>query len=284
MAFFQTIYDFIGAIIPYSWAQADFILRAIIGLVLLAPLCAGMGIIVVNFRMAFFSDAISHSAFTGVALGIIFGIDPMITLVLFGLMVGLAITRVKMHSELSNDTVIGVFFSTVIALGIALISAKGGLTRNLQSVLYGDILSLTDKDLVVQFIFFLVIMIYLYVAYNRLFFIGLHQTLAHAQGINVKLYEYSFAALLSILVAFSIRAVGLLLVTAMLILPAASSRNVAKTAGGLFWWALLFAVISCIIGLFGSIAWNTATGATVILAASGCFLLTNVWLLVSKKG
>ena len=236
----------------------------------------------VNFRMAFFSDAISHSAFTGVALGIIFGIDPMITLVLFGLLIGLAITKVKRHSDLSNDTIIGVFFSTVIALGIAIISAKGGLTRNLQGILYGDILSISDYDLIIQFIFFLLVVIYLYYSYNKLFFIGLHQTLAHAQGINVKFFEYSFAALLSVLVAFSIRAVGLLLVTAMLILPAASSRNIARTAGGLFWWALFFAVFSCITGLAGSIYWNTATGATVILAASGCFLLTSVWVLVRK--
>lgn len=280
---FTPLYDFIGGLLPFAWAEADFILRALIGLMILAPLCGGMGIMVVNFRMAFFSDAISHSAFAGVALGLLFNIDPWITLVAFGLLIGLAITRVKRQSELSTDTVIGVFFSTVIALGIAFISARGGLARNLHSILYGDILSVSDVEILSELGLFLVIMTYLFIAYNRLFFIGLNEALAHAQGINVKLYEYSYAALLSILVTFSIRAVGLLLVTAMLILPAASARNVARTAGGLFWWAVGFALVSSVVGLFGSIAWNSATGATVILAASACFLLTNVWLLFARR-
>jgi len=280
---FGILYDFIGSILPFQWAEAEFILRALIGLLILAPLCGSMGIIVVNFRMAFFSDAISHSAFTGVALGLIFGIDPMITLVLFGLLVGLAIIRVKRKSELSSDTIIGVFFSTVIALGIAIISARGELTRSLNAILYGDILSISDNELFMQFVLFTVILIYLYYSYNRLFFIGVNQALAHAQGIKVKFYEYSYAALLSILVAFSIRAVGLLLVTAMLILPAASARNMAKSAGGLFWWSVFFALISGIAGLFASIILNTATGASVILAASVCFLFSNIYLLIGKK-
>ncbi|MCX6827330.1 MAG: metal ABC transporter permease, partial [candidate division Zixibacteria bacterium] len=120
---YDAVYKVAATLFPYEWAESTFIVRALIGLTLLTLLCGAMGIMVVNFRMAFFSDTISHSAFTGIAIGLILGINPLISLVIFGVIIGLGIIRVKRHSELSTDTVIGVFFSTVIAIGIAIISA-----------------------------------------------------------------------------------------------------------------------------------------------------------------
>jgi len=204
---------------------------------------------VVNFRMAFFSDTISHSAFTGIALGLLFGLNPWVSLVIFGVIIGLGIVKVKKHTELSPDTVIGVFFSTVIALGIAIISARRGLTRDLQSYLFGDILTITESELTAMILLFIVAIIFIWFTYNRLLMIGLHHDWAFSKGLNTALYEYSFAALLAIVVTFSIRAVGLLLVTAMLILPAASARNIARNSGTLFWWSAAFAFISAVLGL-----------------------------------
>jgi len=106
--------------------------------------------------------------------------------------------------------------------------------------------------------------------------IGLHHDWAFSKGLNTALYEYSFAALLAIVVTFSIRAVGLLLVTAMLILPAASARNIARNSGTLFWWSAAFAFTSAVLGLIASLAWNIATGAAVILVASALFFATSL--------
>jgi zinc transport system permease protein len=283
MEFFELIYKIFASVFPFEWAQSTFVVRALIGLGLLTLLCGAMGIMVVNFRMAFFSDTISHSAFTGVALGLLLGVNPWITLVIFGIIVGLGIIRVKKNTELSTDTVTGVFFSTVIALGIAIISARRGLSRNLQSYLFGDILTINESELTAMIILFAVAMIFIWFTYNRLLMIGMHEDLAFSKGINAALYQYMFAALLAIVVTFSIRAVGLLLVTALLILPAASARNIARSAGSLFWSSILLAFISGILGLIGSLKWDIATGASVILVASALFLAANLFRILRRN-
>ena len=143
--------------LPFEWAQQTFMVRALIECMLLAPACAVMGVKVVNFRMAFFSDAISHSAFAGVAIGLLLndfftrpGSDPFfprLSLIGFGLLVGLGIAMVRRRTTLSNDTVIGVFFSAVVALGIAIVTSSGSRTADFQRYLYGDILALDAMDL-----------------------------------------------------------------------------------------------------------------------------------------
>jgi zinc transport system permease protein len=283
MDFYDLIYR-MASLIPYEWAHSTFIIRAAIGLALLTPVCGAMGIMVVNYRMAFFSDTISHSAFTGVAIGLLIGINPWLSLVIFGVFIGLGIVRVKRHSELSTDTIIGVFFSTVIAIGIAVISVRRGLNRDLQSYLFGDILTINESELTAMIVLFLIAAVYIWTTYNRLLFIGLHEDLAFSKGLKTILYEYSFASLLAIVVTFSIRAVGLLLVTAMLILPAASARNIARSSGAFFWWSIVFAFLSGLFGLIGSLLWNIATGASVILIASVFFLITSLWSHFSPKG
>lgn len=283
MNLYEYLYQAVGTLLPFEWAQSTFIIRAFIGLTLLSLLCGAIGIMVVNFRMAFFSDTISHSAFTGIALGLLFGLNPWVTLVIFGVIIGLGIIKVKRHTELSTDTVIGVFFSTVIALGIAIISARRGLSRDLQSYLFGDILTITEIELTAMILLFLLAVIYIWSTYNKLLMIGLHQDWAFSKGVNTTLYEYSFAALLAIVVTFSIRAVGLLLVTAMLILPAASARNIARNSGTLFWWSGALAFVSSLLGLIASLAWNIATGAAVILVASAIFFGTSLYNLARYR-
>ena len=283
MNFYDFIYQVTGSLLPFEWAQSTFIIRAFFGLSLLTLLCGAIGIMVVNFRMAFFSDTISHSAFTGIALGLLFGLNPWVTLVIFGVVIGLGIVKVKKHTELSTDTVIGVFFSTVIALGIAIISARRGLNRDLQSYLFGDILTITEAELTAMILLFFVASIFIWFTYNKLLMIGLHPDWAFSKGLNTTLYEYSFAALLAIVVTFSIRAVGLLLVTAMLILPAASARNIARNSGSLFWWSGAFAFTSSLLGLIISLVWNIATGASVILVASAIFFGASLWNLAHSR-
>ncbi len=277
MDLFDLVYKLFATVFPFQWAQSPFVVRALFGLSFLTLLCGAMGIMVVNFRMAFFSDTISHSAFTGVALGLLLGFNPWVTLVAFAVIVGLGIIRVKKQTDLSTDTVTGVFFSTVIAIGIAIISVRRGLNRDLQSYLFGDILTINEIELTAMIFLFILGIIFIWLTYNKLLLIGLHEDLAFSRGLKTTLYQYIYAALLAIVVAFSIRAVGLLLVTALLILPAASARNMARSAGTLFWWAMIFAFLSGILGLAGSLVWDIATGASVILAASAFFLITNFW-------
>ena len=204
--------------------------------------------------------------------------DPDWTMPVFGLLVGLGIMILQRHSSLSSDTVIGVFFSALIAFGLAIVSRDRTLARDLQRFLYGDILTISDGQIFCLLALFLVFLIFQVVSYNHLLYIGLNPALAQAHRIRVAAHQYIFAGLLSLIVMFSVQAVGVLLVTAMLIVPAAAARNVARSAGSMFWWALLVSVNSAVIGLLISAQdWaRTATGATIIMVACGWFLASLV--------
>jgi zinc transport system permease protein len=279
------LYDLVPRLLPLECMKARFMQQALVGLLLLAPMCAAMGVQVVNFRMAFFSDAISHSAFAGIAIGLLLGADVHLTMVLFGLAVGLGIMGVTRRISLSSDTVIGVFFSTVIAFGLAVVSRDRTVARDLQRFLYGDILTLGDGEILWICGLFAALMLFQLVSFNRLLYIGLNPNLAAAHGVHVRVYQYLFAALLSLVVISSVWAVGVLLVTAMLVVPAAAARNLARSAGVMFWWALVVGLTSAVAGLVVSAQpWaRTATGATIILCASAWFAASVAWGALARR-
>ncbi|MCX7046331.1 MAG: metal ABC transporter permease [Candidatus Sumerlaeota bacterium] len=270
------IYDLIARISPWECLQARFMQQALIALVLLAPACAAMGTQVVNCRMAFFSDAISHSAFAGVALGLLVGIDVRWSMLAFGMLVGVGIMAAGRRANLSTDTVIGVVFAGVIAFGLAIVSRDRSVARDVQQFLYGDILTLDDAEIAGLAGLSVLIMAFQCFAYNRLLYAGLHPSLAAAHGVRVAAYQFTFAALLSAVVIFSVWAVGVLLVTALLVVPAAAARNLARSAGAMFWWAILIGLTSAVAGLIISAqSWaRTATGATIILCAVAWFIFS----------
>lgn len=272
----SVLFELVGRLVPIESMQARFMQQAMVALLLLAPMAAAMGVHVVNFRMAFFSDAISHSAFAGVALGLLMGADVRLSMIAFGLAVGLAITAVSRRMRLSTDTVIGVFFAVVIAFGLAVVSRDRSVARDLQMFLYGDILTIGPAEVGWIALLFVVLMVFQVVAFNRLIYVGINPGLATAHRVPARLYQYVFAALLSLVVIVSVWAVGVFLVTAMLIVPAATARHLARLAAGAFWWALVVAETSAVAGLLISAEpWaRTATGATVVLVSA-------VWFLVS---
>lgn len=275
--FFQLLYSFLQTAIPFEWAQFDFIWRAIGAMLIIAPLCAALGVHVVNFRMAFFSDAISHSTFAGVALGVLIGVDPSITLIGFGILAGLSITLFKGRSDLSSDTVISVILSATVALGITVLYAQKE-TRNLEAYLYGTVLAISDMELLLLLIIGILVFIIMGFLFNRLFLISLDHHLAASRGIPVTVFEYGFALILAVVVTFSIRAIGLFLVTAMLVVPAATARNMAGGMSSLFWVAMICALTSGIAGILFSFYWDTPAGASTILI--GCLLFLISWLKV----
>jgi zinc transport system permease protein len=276
-SFFHPIYTFLQTTIPFEWAQFDFIWRAIGAMLIISPLCAALGVHVVNFRMAFFSDAISHSTFAGVALGVLFGVNPSITLIGFGMLAGLSITLFKGRSDLSSDTVISVILSATVALGITVLYAQKE-TRNLEAYLYGSVLAINELELLLLLILGALVFILMGFLFNRLFLISLNHHLAASRGIPVTLFEYGFALILAVVVTFSIRALGLFLVTAMLVVPAATARNLAGGMSSLFWVAMVCGLISGIVGILLSFYWDTPTGASAILISCLFFLFS--WLRV----
>ena len=268
--------DWIGRLMPLECMQMRFMQTAMLGLILIAPMAALAGTQVVNFRMAFFSDAIGHSAFAGVAFGLLFALSPGITMPLLALIVGIGIMAVKQRSGLSTDTIIGVFFSAVVAAGLAVVSRYPQAARDMQMFLYGDILTISDSDIAMMVLLLIVFLLFQAFSFNKLICIGLNLQLAKAHRIRTAFYQYLFAALLSLVVILSVKAVGVLLVTAMLITPAAAARNLASSYGKMVWIAILISLFSAIAGLLLSAQeWmRTAAGATIVLCSCVFFCLS----------
>lgn len=266
-------------LLPLDCLQVAFMRQALLAVLLLAPMTAALGVSVITFRMAFFSDAIGHSAFAGVAIGLLLSLDPLFTMPAFGVLVGLCIMAVRRGSLLSADTSIGIVFSAVVAFGLAVVSRGPGMSRSMTQFLYGDILTVSPAELGFLALLLPVLLVFAVVGFNRLLLVALNPVMARAHGVRVAIWQYAFAALLSLVVMLAVRAVGVLLVTALLIVPAATARHLARTAGGMFWWAQAVALFSGVSGLLLSAQpWlGTASGATIILVSCACFLLSALW-------
>lgn len=270
--------DLLGKI-PAETMDYEFMRMALLGLLIIAPMAAVCGTQVVNFNMSFFSDAIGHSAFAGVATGLVLAISPEYTMPVLALCVGLGIMAVKHRSGLSSDTVIGVMFSAVVAGGLAIVSRYPEAVSNSQMFLYGDILTISERDILLLMILAVVFTVFQVVSFNKLICIELNPQLAKAHRINVGIYQYFFAALLSLVVIFSVKAVGVLLVTAMLITPAAAARNLACSYGKMLWLSIIIGLFSAVAGLFLSAQdWlKTSTGATIVLCSCVIFAFSLIF-------
>lgn len=246
--------------------------------VLMVCLLAGvMGIFVVNFQMAFFSDAISHSAFTGVALGLIAGVDPLLTVVAFGVIIGLFVVYFKKKTGMSYDTIIGVLFSFSVSLGIVIVSSFKGLFRNFHSFLYGDILLISSQDLLITFLLLMVVSLFILLNFDKLTLIGIDEAYASTHVKGVTTIKYAFSLLLGLVVTLSIKTVGILLVTALLVVPAASARAISNSIIWMFFSSIILSLLSGIGGIFLSFQMNSSTGASIVIVSCLFFLLGTLW-------
>ena len=267
------LYDLIGRI-PLEALEYRFMQEALVALVLLAPMYASMGVQAVNFRMAFFSDAISHSALAGAAVGLLLGLaDPFFAMAGLAVLIGLGIVAVGRRTRLSADTIIGVFFSTAVAFGLVIVGRDLHVANSVGKFLFGDITFMRN---LVGWLFALcaAVMVFQAIGYNRLLYVGLNAALASAHRVRVRAYQYVYAVLLALVAIVSVRTVGILLVTAMLIVPTAAARNLARSAGGMFWWALAIALVSSVSGLILSFEIHAPAGATIVLVAAALFVLS----------
>ncbi|MBD3372592.1 MAG: metal ABC transporter permease [Candidatus Coatesbacteria bacterium] len=265
------LYTFVGWLLPGDLGGMLFLQRALVAGIFLATAAGILGVGVVGHRLSYFSNAVSHSSFTGVAVGLLSGISPYLTLVAFAVLVGLAITALRRRGSLATDTVVGVVFATVMALGIALLSAYRGLGRELSVYIYGDILTLTDTEVLLTLVCLLAAVIFAALFFNKLALTAVSPAVARASGVRVAALEYAHAALIAAVVAVAVRAVGILFVTALLILPAAAARNLARRQGTMFWWAAGLGALSAVGGILASVVLNTATAASIILVGAVLF-------------
>ncbi|MBQ7367004.1 MAG: metal ABC transporter permease [Spirochaetaceae bacterium] len=266
-------YAFINTVLPFQWLEPNFMKNALLAMLVAAPLFGALGSFVVSNKMSFFSDAIGHSALTGIAFGVLLGIrDPLIAMVGFSLILGFAIITVKTRGKSSADTIIGVFSSTSVALGIVLLSATGNFARY-QKYLIGDILSITPQEILLLAVVAAGAATLWVVMYNKMLLANLHRTLAKSRGIRVFATEQLFALLTALIVTIAIRWTGLLIINALLVLPAAAARFVTRSSRGYLLVAILISLLSSVVGLAASYYLGAASGATIVLVNGAIFLI-----------
>ena len=258
----------------FGWWQYDFMRNAFFAILLIMPLFAMLGTLVVNNGMAFFSDALGHSALTGVGIGVLLGLSEYrLVMVVFAVIFALVMNRIR-HSRLSStDTVIGVFSSCGVALGLVILS-RGGSFSKYQSLLIGDILSISSGALLVLGITLLATGGIWLLCFNQLHAVSISPSLARSKGIPVRFLDNLFVVLIAVIVMLAIQWVGLLIINAMLILPAAASRNVARSMRSYHLLALIFGLFSGLLGLLFSYHNAVAAGPTVVLIAAALYFGT----------
>lgn len=268
------IYSILEALIPFEFIDYAFMKNALIAIILVTPVFAILGTMIVNNKMAFFSDALGHSALTGIALGMVLGISNMnISMILFAVIFALLLNYVKNKTNYGADTIISVFSSIAIALGLAMLAQSGNFNKY-SSYLVGDILSISNTEILYLFLAFIAVIAFWYLMFNKLNVTSINTTLARSRGVNTKTIDNVFAVLIAIIVMISIRFIGILLINSLLILPAASSRNVAKNMRTYHLFAVIFSLFSGITGLIISYYWNIPTGPMIVLISGLIYFIT----------
>ena len=272
----NVIYDILETLLPFQWIQYDFMKNALVAILIITPLFGLLGTMIVNNRMAFFSEALGHSAFTGIAIGVIFGIaETNLSMVVFAVTFALLLNKIKRMNTISTDTIISVFASFSTAIGLVILS-KGGNFSKYSNLLVGDILSITAKEIFFLLLVFVVTIAFWLFAFNKLHALSVNQSLAQSRGVRVILIDNLFVVLIAIIVMLSIKWVGILIINALLILPAAASRNLADDMREYHLFSILISVFSGVLGLILSYYNSTATGPTIVIVAAIVFFATLV--------
>ena len=265
--------DFLAGLLePFHW---QFMRNALLAVLVISPLFGLLSTMVVTSRMSFFSDALGHSAFTGIAIGTLCGLaDPLWMAVLLAAVFALLFTYVRRKSNMASDTVIGVFSSTAVALGIFIATFGGGSFTQYNSLLIGDILSVEPAKIALLAVILLVVVLLWLCSFNQLMLSSIHPALADSRGVGVFWQEAVFSAAIAVVVTVSMTWVGLLVINSLLVLPAAAARNVARNMRQYHLASLLGALLSGLAGLMTSYYIGSSAGASITLYLAVWFAVT----------
>ena len=265
----EVIYSIMESLLPFSWVSFTFMKNAFLAILLITPLFGLVGTMIVNNKMSFFSDALGHCALTGIAIGVVLGVSNYsFAMLCFSVLFALGISVIMQSEASSSDTIIGVFSSAGIALGIFILSLSGGLGKY-SSYLVGDILSITKNEIIMLAVTLVVVISVWVVSFNKLLLAGLNSEMAASKQINVRFYKNLFSVL-----TISLKWVGMLMINSLLVLPAASARNLARNMKSYHLMSVGFSFISGISGLLISYYIGTSAGSTIVLVSAMIFFLS----------
>lgn len=273
----ELIYNIIEFILPLEFMEYDFMKNALLAIFIISPLFGLVGSMIVNNKMSFFSDALGHSALTGIAIGAILGISNYsLSMVIFAVIFAILLNYIKNKKTASTDTIISVFSSVSIALGLVLLSKYGGINKYSQ-YLVGDILSVTASEILMLLIMLIITVLIWCKLSNKLITISTDVSLARAKGIKVQVIENIFGVLIAVLVMLTIKWVGILLINALLILPAAAARNISGNMREYTIYSILFSLVAGFTGLILSYIFAVATGPTIVVISGIMYAVTFVF-------
>lgn len=259
----------------------SFITNALISALFIGPLLGLMGTLVVSKKMAFYSEAIGHAAMTGIAIGIILGESistPYFSTFSYSILFGILIIYTKTKTNISSDTLIGIFLAVSIAIGASLLTYTAGTINPhiIENILFGSILTIEKIDIYILITITIVVFSILYPCYNKLLLISLNPSIALARKINIKFYEYLFIILLSITTIGAIKIVGSILVEALLLIPTAAAKNISHSIREFVRYSILFSTLSCILGIIlpTCLTLSIPSGAAIILSATTIFMIS----------
>lgn len=265
-------------LLPFEWAAAGsmyFMKNALLAVLVITPLFGLLSTMVVQSRMSFFSDALGHSAFTGMAIGALCGLaDPLWCAVAFAVVFALLFSVVRRRTNLASDTVIGVFSSTAVALGIFISTLGGRSFTKFNALLIGDILSVEVAKIALLAVILLLVVLLWVFAFNKLMLSAIHPALADSRGIKVFWQQTLFSVATAVVVTVTMSWVGLLVINALLVLPAAAARNISRNLRQYHLFSLIFAVAAGIAGLMTSYYIGASAGAAITLYLAVFFLIT----------
>ncbi|GLB60111.1 metal ABC transporter permease [Cytobacillus sp. NCCP-133] len=267
---------FIDAVMQYSFLQKALLTSMMVGII-----CGVIGCFIILRGMALMGDAISHAVLPGVAISYMLGINFFFGAVFSGVITAVAIGFVSQNSRIKHDTSIGIMFTAAFASGIIIITMLKSST-DLYHILFGNVLAVRSSDMWITLAIGLIVLAAVYLFYKELLVTSFDETMGAAYGLPVRIIHYFLMTLLTMVTVASLQTVGIILVVAMLITPAASAYLLTDRLWLMIFLAAGIGVISSVVGLYFSFTYNLASGATIVMAATAIFAL--VFLLSPKHG
>ncbi|MCG8079400.1 MAG: zinc ABC transporter permease subunit ZnuB [Candidatus Thiodiazotropha taylori] len=254
----------------------DFLLRAVFAGLGVALVTGPLGVFVVWRRMAYFGDTLAHSALLGIALGFLLGINLNLSVILLSILLALLLVGMNRNSHLSHDTQLGILAHSALSLGLVVMAFQTSVRVDLMAYLFGDILAVNTTDLLWVWGGGFVVLTILMLIWKPLLSITVHEELAQVEGTPVVAVRIAFMLLIALVIAVSMKIVGVLLVTSMMIIPAAAARNLSRTPEQMALLAAMMGAIAVILGLAGSWQWDTPAGPSVVVAAALLFSVVRI--------
>ena len=252
----------------------DFFIRAILGGIGVAVVAGPLGCFVIWRRLAYFGDTLSHSALLGVALAFLFELNITLTVFCISVVVALLLMLLQRRASLSSDALLGLLAHSALAVGLVVLAFMTWIRVDLLGFLFGDILATTKADLAMIWCGGLAVLITLIKIWRPLFAATVSYELAAAEGTRPNFTNIVFTVLLAAVIAVSMKIVGVLLITALLIIPAAAARRFSASPEQMALIAIIIGICSVWLGLWGSLEWDTPAGPSIVVAAIVCFILS----------